>query len=93
MEQYGKALDTQSPDQSDTSVEDASYDFYESLAREFNQQWDDESELMASSSAPLPDVNSVSPLPDEHNLPPLPDEDDIPPLSFEGLEEEQQQQM
>ena len=93
MEQYGKALDAQSPDQSDASVADASYDFYESLAREFNQQWDDESELMASSSAPLPDVNSVSPVPDEHNLPPLPDEDDIPPLSFEGLEEEQQQQM
>lgn len=86
MEQYGKTIDTHDiplPDQSDAPAEDESYNFYESLAREFNQQWNDESELMASSA----------PLPDEQDAPPLPDEDNAPPLSFEGLDVQQLQEM
>lgn len=87
MRQYGKTIDTHDiplPDQSDAPAEDKSYDFFDSLAREFNQQWNDENELMAS-SAPLPD--------ESRDAPPLPDEDDVPPLSFEGLDVQQLQEM
>ena len=83
MEQYGKAIDTHDIPLPDAPAEDKSYNFYDSLAREFNQQWDDEAELMASSA----------PLPDEHDAPPLPDEDNAPPLSFEGLDVQQLQEM
>lgn len=86
MRQYGKAIDTHDipfPDESDAPVEDEAYDFFDSLAKEFNQQWNDEDELMASSA----------PFPTEQDAPPLLDEDDVPPLSFDGLDVQQLQEM
>lgn len=51
------------------------YSFFDQLADEFNQQWNDEEALMQEGA------------PDEYYAPPLQEEDDVPPLSFDGLEE------